>query len=79
MRLLLDTHALLWWLSDDNRLGVRARALIEYPGNDVLVNVVSLWEIADAADFLVTVGKRDLLGLRVYGAPRLLPFAVSSV
>lgn len=45
MRLLLDTHALLWWLSDDDRLGQRARDLIEDPANDVLVSVVSLWEI----------------------------------
>jgi PIN domain nuclease of toxin-antitoxin system len=46
MRLLLDTQALLWWLSDDGRLEIQARALIEDPGNDVLVSVVSLWEIA---------------------------------
>jgi len=46
MRLLLDTHALLWWLSNDDRLGQRARTLIEDFGNDVLVSLVSLWEIA---------------------------------
>ncbi len=45
MRLLLDTRALLWWLADDDQLGSRARELIEDPGNDVLVSVVSLWEI----------------------------------
>ena len=45
MRLLLDTHALLWWLADDDQLGSQARELIEDPGNDVLVSVVSLWEI----------------------------------
>lgn len=45
MRLLLDTHALLWWLADDDRLGPRARELIEDPANDVIVSVVSLWEI----------------------------------
>ena len=31
MKLLLDTHALLWWLSDDSRLEAQARALIEDP------------------------------------------------
>ena len=41
----LDTHALLWWLSDDQRLGQGDRALIADPGNDVLVSVASLWEI----------------------------------
>ena len=45
MRVLLDTHALLWWLSDDRRLGGKARAAISDPGNDVLASAVSLWEI----------------------------------
>ncbi len=45
MRALLDTHALLWWLSDDERLGAGARAVIADPENAVLVSVVSLWEI----------------------------------
>ncbi len=45
MRLLLDTHALLWWLSDDRRLGQRARTLIGDAGNDILVSIASLWEI----------------------------------
>ena len=46
MRVLLDTHTLLWWLTDDDRLGSQARDLIADPGNDVLVSMVSLWEIA---------------------------------
>ena len=46
MKLLLDTHTLLWWLSDDAPLGPRARALIEDPANTILVSIVSLWEIA---------------------------------
>lgn len=45
MRLLLDTHALLWWLSDDPKLGGLARDLIADPANDILVSVASLWEI----------------------------------
>jgi PIN domain nuclease of toxin-antitoxin system len=45
VRLLLDTNALLWWLADDHQLGVQARALIEDPANDLLVSVVSLWEM----------------------------------
>ncbi len=55
MKLLLDTHALLWWLSDDDRIGGQARALIADPGNDVLVSVVSLWEIV----VKVRVGKLE--------------------
>jgi PIN domain nuclease of toxin-antitoxin system len=45
VRLLLDTHALLWWLADDARLGPHARGLIEDPGNDVLISVASLGEM----------------------------------
>ncbi len=45
MKLLLDTHAFLWWLSDDARLGHRVRRLIAEPGNDVAVSVVVLWEM----------------------------------
>lgn len=46
MKLLLDTHALLWWLVDDAQLGPKARGLIADPGNTILVSHVSLWEIA---------------------------------
>lgn len=46
MRLLLDTHALLWWLTDDPALGERARAQIAEPENRILVSAASLWEIA---------------------------------
>jgi len=45
VRLLLDTHALLWWLSGDAQLGQRASDLIEDPTHDVLISMVSLWEI----------------------------------
>ena len=46
MRALLDTHTLLWWLFDDRRLSVRARAAIEEGANDILVSSVTGWEIA---------------------------------
>ena len=45
MKLLLDTHVLLWWLADDPQLGKQARALLADPGNEVIVSKVSLWEI----------------------------------
>jgi len=55
VRLLLDTHALLWWLNDDEKLGSRARGLIGDPANDVLVSAVSLWEIT----VKLRIGKLD--------------------
>ena len=46
MRLLLDTHALLWFVEDNTRLSARARRRIEAEQGRVLVSAVSLWEIA---------------------------------
>ena len=45
-RLLLDTHALLWWLADDPRLGPRARELIGDERNEAYVSAASAWEIS---------------------------------
>lgn len=45
MRLLLDTHAFLWWADDDERLSPRARRLIASSKNDVAFSAVSAWEI----------------------------------
>lgn len=56
MRLLLDTHVLLWWLADDRQLGPRARATIAEPEQEVLVSVVSLWE----ARIKQSLGKLEL-------------------
>lgn len=46
MKLLLDTHVAIWSLTDDARLGRRAREMIAAPDNEVLVSVISVWEIA---------------------------------
>lgn len=46
MRLLLDTHALLWWLADDEALGEKAREHIAAAENEIIVSAASMWEIA---------------------------------
>lgn len=46
MRLLLDTHALLWTLTAPDKLGPQARPVIEAPENEVRASAVSAWEIA---------------------------------
>ena len=46
MRLLLDTHVLLWWLADDPTLAVGARRAIADPANEVGVSAASVWEAA---------------------------------
>jgi PIN domain nuclease of toxin-antitoxin system len=59
--LLLDAHALLWWLADDPTLSEGARTAIADPSTDVLVSAATVWEISikralgklDALDGLV--------------------------
>ena len=56
MRLLLDTHAFLWWVFDDPKLSTAARELISDPGTEILFSVVSAWKIAIKA----RAGRLDL-------------------
>jgi len=73
VRLLLDTHALIWFLAADRRLGAPARGLIESPENTAMISIVSLWEIAlksrlgklqiDFGAVLDAVGKTDFVSL----------------
>ena len=46
MRLLLDTHVLVWWLADDETLGDEARSAIVDGNSVVMVSAASVWEIA---------------------------------
>jgi PIN domain nuclease of toxin-antitoxin system len=58
VKLLLDTHVLIWWLRDDPRLGPRARALMADSQAEVLFSVVSCWE----ASVKARVEKMDVTG-----------------
>jgi PIN domain nuclease of toxin-antitoxin system len=44
--LIVDTHILLWWLSNDARLSQTARDLISDPENVIYVSAASIWEAA---------------------------------
>lgn len=46
MRILLDTHTILWWLMDDVRLGTDTFTRLESGGSDIVASIVSLWEVA---------------------------------
>jgi PIN domain nuclease of toxin-antitoxin system len=46
VKLLLDTHALIWLIVDDARIGRQAREVIVDLGNEVFVSIVSFWEFA---------------------------------
>ena len=61
MRLLLDTHVLLWTIAESRRLSAAARALIGEPDNQLTFSSASLWEIAiktgrGRADFRIDAG-----------------------
>jgi PIN domain nuclease of toxin-antitoxin system len=46
MNLLLDTHAFLWFIVNDNRLSARALALVASPANRRFLSIASVWEMA---------------------------------
>jgi PIN domain nuclease of toxin-antitoxin system len=56
VRLLLDTHAFLWWVDGTHPVGRRARTAVANPDNDVFLSIASCWEIA----IKVSLGKLRL-------------------
>ena len=56
MRLLLDTHAFLWWAANSDKLSRKAHAAISDRANECFLSVVSAWEMA----IKVSVGKLKL-------------------
>jgi PIN domain nuclease of toxin-antitoxin system len=46
VRLLLDTHVLIWWLRSDHKLNPKVRAAVGDPTNTVLISVASAWEMS---------------------------------
>ncbi len=82
MKLLLDTHAFLWWLEDSPKLEAQARELLANPKSVVFVSSASLWEIAiksrlgkldaGSADLLEEIAANDFLPLPISGRHALL-------
>ena len=58
MRVLLDTHTFLWWISDARELSARARQTIASAENECFLSAASCWEMAIKA----SLGKLDLGG-----------------
>jgi PIN domain nuclease of toxin-antitoxin system len=61
LKVLLDTHALLWWLANDSRLSATAREVIAHVENEIWVSAVSAWEIATKARIGKLAGVERLL------------------
>jgi PIN domain nuclease of toxin-antitoxin system len=57
MRILLDTHPLVWWFSDPGKLSKRALSIMTNTANVVLVSAASAWELA----IKVNLGKMDAM------------------
>ena len=82
MKLLLDTHASLWWLSDDDRIGKHVARHLTDETNQVLLSAVVVWEVAikrslgklDAPDDLVSI----LLGAGAQPLPVTLDHAAAA-
>lgn len=62
MRLLLDTHVLLWALAEPRRLSVAAASLLRNPANSLLVSAASAWEIATKQRLGKLPGAEALVG-----------------
>ena len=77
LELLLDTHALLWWLAEPDRLSPEAQAAIAEPANGVHVSAASGWEIATKVRLGKLPAARELLddlpGLLAAQGFQLLP------
>lgn len=58
MKVIIDTHVLLWFMVGDKRLKKSVRKTIENPNNQVFVSNASLWEIA----IKISIGKLQLVG-----------------
>jgi PIN domain nuclease of toxin-antitoxin system len=67
-RLLLDTHALLWWLAEPERLSAKAHAAIQDSSNQVLVSAASAWELATK----VRLGKLEIASQLLAELPEVL-------
>jgi PIN domain nuclease of toxin-antitoxin system len=60
LRLLLDTHTLLWWLDGDRRLSMKVRRAIANRSNTILVSAASAWEITTKARLGKLPGATDV-------------------
>ena len=54
MKLLMDTHAFLWFVEGDSQLSARARDAIADPANEIYLSIASIWELS------IKIAKRKL-------------------
>jgi len=59
MDYLIDTHTLIWAITDRSKLSAHARQTLENPADNILVSAISFWEIS----LKFSIGKMDLRGV----------------
>ncbi len=59
MKILLDTHGLIWWFNDPAKLSPKASSILRSPENTVLISAAVAWELA----IKVNLGKVDALSI----------------
>jgi PIN domain nuclease of toxin-antitoxin system len=79
MRVLVDTHAFFWWITDDKKLSSYARDLLAAEENQVIVSAVVAWEMASKVRFFKWPEAIDLaLNVeRLVEANRFTPLAIT--
>ncbi|MDE1161564.1 MAG: type II toxin-antitoxin system VapC family toxin [Acidobacteriaceae bacterium] len=75
MRLILDTHYLLWSMEDSPELPARIRALLADRENEIFISIASLWEIA----IKISLGKLNLSGKSISDLTQFLEQAETTI
>lgn len=82
MKVLLDTHAFIWWDSNPTKLSPRALTKLKNPANTVLLSVVSVWEIiikTQLGKLAVGTPLRTLVANQQANGLRILPVQMDHV
>ena len=76
MRLLLDTHAAIWWLSDDARIGDEAARQLSDDTNQLLLSAATVWEVAIKRSLGKLNAPADFAATMLSGGVQALPVTV---
>jgi PIN domain nuclease of toxin-antitoxin system len=76
LKLILDTHAALWWLSDDERFGTGAEEQITDQTNQVLLSAAVVWEVAIKRSLGKLEAPDDLAATLIAGGAQPLPIGL---
>jgi PIN domain nuclease of toxin-antitoxin system len=82
MEILLDTHALIWFINGDNQLSENAKKLIKTTQNKCFISIASIWEIAikmSIGKLEISNGFDDLSKILIQNDIEILPISVSHI